>query len=143
MELKDFVSQTLIQIVEGVPSAQEPTRKLDGAVNPTMEDFSENPNLGHVGTRGYSNDQRVIFPVQFDVSLSTEQSKTKGGEAGLRVSIISAGGKKQSQSSESQVAQVKFIVPVLLPYDTHPFKRREGDSGEIVQNEATRASENY
>ena len=143
MELKDFIAQTLTQIVEGVRSAQEPTKKLDGIINPTMNDFSDNPNLGHIGTRGYSNDQRVIFPVQFDVSLSTEQAKTKGGEAGLRVSVFSAGGKKQTKSTESQVAQVKFVVPVLLPYDNHGFQDRTHNSGTIAESEVDRATRNY
>jgi hypothetical protein len=143
MELKDFISQTLTQIIEGVHSAQKPVNEFDGIINPTMNEFSNNPNLGHIGVRYYDNDQRIIFPVQFDVSLLAEQSKTKGGKAGLKISVLSAGGGKQSKSTESQVAQVKFVVPVLLPYDNQHFRVPVHDPSTIVESETDRATRNF
>lgn len=34
MELKDFIAQTISQVMEGVKEAQEHAEKVDGSVNP-------------------------------------------------------------------------------------------------------------
>jgi hypothetical protein len=88
---KTFINKTHLDIVEGVKEAQAKTLELGGGANPTMKDLSENVNLKYVGSRGDSGDQRIIFPVEFDIALSTEDSSRVEGGAGVSIPILKVG----------------------------------------------------
>src|SRR5689334_13522410 len=78
MDLKDFVSQTLCQIIEGVKDAQSKASEHGGNINPRFargspERFSDH-GLMHLHSGGFAQ-----F-VQFDVALTaTSGTGTKGG----------------------------------------------------------------
>jgi hypothetical protein len=107
VELKEFVSEVLQQIVMGVKSAQEVVASTGGAVNPAMDS----------GTAG-TFDRRSGTPIQnvhFDVALSTaEGTKTKGG-IGVVVATFALGSQGQSEASTSSLSRITFSVPLLLP----------------------------
>ncbi|MBJ7575469.1 hypothetical protein [Luteimonas sp. MC1828] len=112
MDLKDFVSQTLVQIATGVKDAQAQVKDLGGTVNPSL-------NSGHelAGKLGflYTRDSSMAPVVQFDVALTVaEGSGTKGG-IGVFAGAVNLGSSGQSQSEQSSVSRVKFAVPLTLP----------------------------
>lgn len=111
MELKDFVSQTLGQIVSGVKEAQADALALGGEVNPRL-----NTNHAELGKQGFLGaGSRYAQVVHFDVALTvTEGTGTKGG-IGVFTGAINLGSSGQSKAENISVNHVKFSVPLVLP----------------------------
>ena len=115
MDLKEFVAESLRQIMDGVAEAKIHGTKIGADVNPAG-------NLGHytkmaegVLSREVNGGWQYAQNVSFDVAVTTiEESHTRGG-AKLAVAVFSAGGGKQSDLTNSSVSRVQFTVPVFLP----------------------------
>jgi hypothetical protein len=102
MDLKTFVSTTLVQIVEGVADAirQVSERKIAGAINPMPEDY----------LRGQAKD------VQFDVAVTVTDTSEGSAGAGIKVaSFIEIGGKGSKATTSEAVSRIQFSVPVAVP----------------------------
>ncbi|OZY84390.1 hypothetical protein CBP51_14360 [Cellvibrio mixtus] len=112
MELQEFVSETLLQIISGVKNAQEKTNSFGGSVNPRITGSSEYAaQHGFLRTVGGGPAQIV----QFDVALTvTEGTGTKGG-IGVFAGAINLGSSGQSANENKSISRVKFSVPITLP----------------------------
>jgi len=111
MDLKEFVQQTITEIVKGIASSQEEIEPFGGIVNP--------PVMGNGSTAAEQNFVRTAVGAasvfNFDIALTaTEGKDTKAG-----ISVVSglanlgAGG--NSNSENSSVSRIQFSVPVALP----------------------------
>jgi predicted ATP-dependent Lon-type protease len=116
MELKEFVTESLMQIVEGIADAQKRLKEngSEAIINTNMTAT----DVGHVVTGGR---RRPVEFVEFDVAvIANEGTEMKGG-VGLTVASLlkfEAGAKgNQSTGSESRI---KFKVP--LSYPMHKWK---------------------
>lgn len=99
MELKTFIADTLVQIVEGVSDAADRLSGQDNAyVNPL------------VLAQGHTDPK----PVEFDVAVTVQDKMAGGGKAGLKVMAIEVGGGGMEKSTEA-VSRIRFAVPVSLP----------------------------
>jgi len=111
MDLKDFVAQTLSQIVQGVAEAKAPVEALGAEVNPLLR--TGQTTAGNAGLLWAGSSYAQI--VQFDVALTiTEGKGTKGG-IGVFAGAVTLGSSGQSQTESSSVSRVKFSVPLSLP----------------------------
>lgn len=109
MELREFVAETLTQIVEGVRSAQNRTAATGARVNPPVDS-----SHGRVGAFD-RNTGTFVHEIEFDVAVSTvEGTGTKGG-VGVFVGPVALGSQGQSEASQTQSNRIKFVVPLLLP----------------------------
>lgn len=111
MDLHDFVTQTLIQIVSGVKTAQTEAKTHGAEVNPHLTGAqSELAKHGFVWASG-----AAAQIVQFDVALTVvEATGTKGG-IGVFAGVVNLGSAGQSKNENSSVSRVKFSVPLTLP----------------------------
>jgi hypothetical protein len=106
MDLKEFVSATLTQIVDGVIEAQ---KQVPGErINPRMSSLTEIDKLGLVGFAG-------VQMIKFDVALSTSEGATTQAKAGVFVAPIAFGAQGQSIAASGTVSRVQFAVPLALP----------------------------
>jgi len=94
MNLKDFVSETLKQIVDGVKDAQTSAQAKGAIVVP------------------YTNDAEKV---EFDVAVTAVEGTEKGGKAGLSVWSIGGSVSGKIESSTSTVSRLRFSVVVELP----------------------------
>jgi hypothetical protein len=111
MELKQFITEALTQIAEGIEDTQRhlQDRGSKAIVNTNMTAT----DVGHVVTGGR---RRPVEFIEFDVAiLADEGTETKAG-VGLTVASLlrlDAGGKtNQSRGSESRI---KFKIPMSYP----------------------------
>jgi hypothetical protein len=112
MNLKDFVSESLVQIVSGVAQAQEQLHGTRARVNPQMFTTTDKNSIGQA--HGSDSDQPV-YNVEFDVVVSAaEGTGTKGG-IGVAVGFIGLGSQGQSEAKSGHESRIKFKVPLLLP----------------------------
>ena len=99
MDIKEFISQTLKQIIDGVKDAQEHAEGKNAVVVP------------------YYGDRQKI---DFDVAVTVVEGKETGGKAGISVWSIGAGVTGKTESSSSTVSRIKFEIPVELPKGSQP-----------------------
>lgn len=102
MELKDFVAETLRQIVAGVTAAQ--ASEGGEHVNAEM------PNIGG-GNLIFGGTYGVATRVDFDVSVSAESS----GNAGAKLTVFGVGIGGGAEHKAGTANRISFSVPVRLP----------------------------
>ncbi|WP_157475087.1 hypothetical protein [Lysobacter sp. Root494] len=112
MNLQDFITETLAQIVQGVKAAQELALQEGAEVNPRLTGGpSINSAHGFIASAGGNTAQVVSFDVALTVK---EGSGTKGG-IGVFAGAVSLGTSGQSSAENSSISHVKFSVPLALP----------------------------
>ena len=110
MDLKDFVSETLKEIIEGVKDAQEFAKGKGAIINPSK--------FGTVTPKAImSKDNDEISAVQrIDFSLSLKQDYKAGGKISVGIMDLGNLGGEYQKMSENRV---NFSVLVILPTDNH------------------------
>ena len=108
MELKEFIEETLMQIVEGVKSAQGRGLVFGAVINPGYVDAKE--QRATYNSVGYT-----INEVEFEVTLTvTEGIENKKG-IGVAFGNFAIGGQNKSDVNNTSLTKIKFSVPVGLP----------------------------
>lgn len=103
MELKEFIAETLSQIIDGVKLAQD--KEGGSNVNAAMAGAAQGGNLLNGGTYG------VGTRVDFDVSVTAE---SKGG-AGAKLSVFGVGVEGGAGHTAGSANRISFSVPLRLP----------------------------
>ena len=113
MDLKEFVSETLVSIIDGIKDAQGKSINLGASVNPGglmrhKAAVKEN-SIWDNTTNNYAQS------VTFDIAITAEDS----AQGGAKVKVLSGifggevGGEKESKNILA--SRVNFSVPVLFP----------------------------
>ncbi|WP_455674786.1 hypothetical protein [Phocaeicola sp.] len=107
MELKEFIENTLVDIVEGVKSAQERCNTQDVQISP-----------GKVENGTYSKDYG-IQKVEFNVVLGMDTGNEKTSKGALQVILSNIGigisSDDVNMHRNSEQTTVHFTVPIKLP----------------------------
>jgi hypothetical protein len=103
LELRDFVSETINQVIDGVVAAQQYATSKNAIVNPYTQRYGK----------------RSIQSISFDVAITAAKgTKTQGGIA-VFTGALGLGSKGQSERSNEIVNRIQFSVSVCLP--TSPY----------------------
>jgi hypothetical protein len=102
MELREFVTETLVQIQEGVQDAINRRRDTQGAAGVINPAFAE-PS---------ANDRQMV---EFDVAVTVSDKHEGSAKGGLRVWSVELGAGGSMAAERSTVSHVKFAVPVIPP----------------------------
>lgn len=95
MNIKEFISETLNQIIEGVTEAQK----------------------NNTSNASISGSHVSMKNISFDIAVVTESSENKGNKAGIKVAeLVSFGKNSDIKSQESTTSRIKFEIPISLPY---------------------------
>jgi hypothetical protein len=112
MKLSEFVSNTLVQIVEGVQSAQEATGSIGGVVNPSpVEKMPPGDKIDGFAYDEVKGTYLKIQQVRFDVAVTA----TEEAGAGAIVGVLGIGGKLQSSDTAQSAGRIQFEVDIALP----------------------------
>lgn len=113
MELKQFISQALADIVQGVLDAQQVLGANGKYINPEL---STQQGTHEKHGKLVSIQGQLVQTVGFDVAVTaTEGTDTKGG-IGVIAGVFALGSQGQSSEEISAVSRIKFSVPITLPY---------------------------
>ena len=110
MELKDFVAETLKQIVEGITIAQTDVGGKGATVNP----------IGIIALDGglsivTESKRYTVQMVDFDISLvEIESGQTRAG-IGVFFGNVGAGTQAKVEAGSSATNRVKFSIPMMFP----------------------------
>ena len=128
IELKEFVTSVICQIMDGVAEAQAQSQGADHSdslIAPTFVQMRE--RLGR-DTALDAKDRAGLRMVEFDVAVSASERGTTEGRAGVFVAGLGGGVKGGTESEQSHVSRIRFSVPVILPARGHgqtPKRERE------------------
>lgn len=114
MELKDFVTNTLVQIAEGVRNASEAYTRAGGDVMPSGF-LQVEGGIPYGKTTPIDGEASLLCNVAFDVTLTSENTTNNSGGIGVLFGAVSIGGKSGGEEREVSLTRVKFNVPVVLP----------------------------
>ncbi|WP_316976500.1 trypco2 family protein [Shumkonia mesophila] len=114
--LKEFVKDTLTQIVDAAGEFSSDRGSVGGTTNPQVEtvkteNWSEN---GLLFCR--FNGKQAIYAtvIEFDVALAVEETRTKKGEGGIKVSVLNAGGGLEDRRNSSSSNRIRFKLPLEI-----------------------------
>jgi hypothetical protein len=117
VNLQEFVSEALVQIIDGVKSAQDHASSSGAKINPSfMYIGKEGPPLFNI--KSYSNDTQYGQTIEFDVAVTALNSENVKGGIGVVGGVIGVGYKAEKGKDDSTVSRIKFSVPVFLPQQT-------------------------
>lgn len=111
MELKDFVAESIKQIIDGINEAKTYGEANGARINPHHQIHnSHNANSRRDRTTG-----ETIETIDFDVAVTvTEGTQTKGG-IGVFTGFAGLGSQGQSEAANSSVSRLRFTVPIVFP----------------------------
>lgn len=111
MQLEDFVSETIRQIIAGTAAAMKHAEELGAAVNPANTKYG---SPGETQIRDRSS-MAPIQQIEFDVAVTTTSgTETKGG-IGIVAGPFAVGSTGKSDAATQSLSRVRFSVPIQLP----------------------------
>lgn len=118
MQLDHFLSETIVQIVNGLKDADQKVAGTGAMVNPpdVVGEFFAYDQQGDWRPR--------VERVEFDIVVSaSKNSETKGG-IGVQVGVVGLGSAGKSNDEHSSESRVKFTIPILFPLSKNTFERQ-------------------
>ncbi len=109
MNLQEFITETLKQIIDGVSDAQIHAKTKHAYINAPLN--VQGPNLSYVD-RHYLPNQQLI---EFDIAVTTTDSKNVQGGMGIFVANLGIGYQGKKGSTDSEISRIKFSIPIVLP----------------------------
>lgn len=122
MELKDFISQSLSDIVNGVMEAHNNVAESKAIVNMNVKHVT-NPPQGIIPAEGARQHSSVV---EFDIAVTASDQKSSTGGFGIFVGAFTAGAKQQSENLDSRYSRIRFSVPVQIPLGPLGQKHSQG-----------------
>lgn len=110
MELKDFIKSTISQIIDSVSDLNEVYKDKDATINPLS--FVRIKDMQSVQT---GSGERLLTNVEFDLTVSIDESKNTDGKVNVMSCVIGGGASKSHTEGNSSISRVRFSIPVVLP----------------------------
>lgn len=123
MELQQFVTESLNQILKGISQAQSANTYNGIEINPSLRHYIDRGRDDWVGDdHKLPNDVlltptgEIVVMVHFDIAVTVmEGTGTKGG-IGVFAGAVGLGTQGQSDKSSTSATKLQFKVPVVLPH---------------------------
>jgi hypothetical protein len=113
MEIRDFISNALTQLIDGISNAQEYAQSKGAIINPTDKFMSDFDKMSRT-----QQDQKLVHIVEFDVAVTVSENKQLTGGIGLIVPEMSIGYRGTIDNQKNAVSRIQFSIPVILPTQT-------------------------
>jgi hypothetical protein len=116
MDLKDFVKQTIAQLSQAIVDSNSDLKPLGTIVNPANVVIQPDKKFPFYGELVPDQKElRIVHLIEFDVAITTSESKEKGGDISIKVASIGIGGEGKKQSEYDVNSHISFKLPVALP----------------------------
>ena len=109
MELQEFVTETLKQIVHGVRDALKARAESGALISPLV---------GRLDTAGGVFDRKTgnaLQEVEFDVAVTATEGTARKSGIGVMLGSVGVGTQGKAEASNSSVSRIRFTVPIGLP----------------------------
>ena len=123
MELQQFVTESLNQILKGISDAQGSNRYNGIEINPSLRHYIDERSEDWVGgTQKLPTDVfltptgQVVVMIHFDIAVTVVEGTGSKGGIGVFVGAVGLGTQGQSDKSSTSATKLQFKVPVVLPH---------------------------
>ena len=110
MELKEFITQTLININQGILDAQERTKDSGFLINP--KNYKQNNDKNYEVSDGSLS---PIQDIEFNIVVNVTEGKDSKIAVGAFTGIFTGGVSNTNQNNNSTQTTIKFNLPVQFP----------------------------
>ncbi len=121
MELKEFIEETLVQITEGIKSAQEKCFESNGLINPLLE-------VPHVMGKTFEFKDKHYPKTEIKFKIGLTQTDINGNKKGIGVSFgnFNIGGQNKEEVNTQSVTNIEFSINTV-----QPFLNRKGKATDL------------
>lgn len=115
MELKEFIKESLSQIIDAVVETQEKYKGTNVVICPDDIQGKDN-NLYITDEKKYAfyHPQTKVQNIDMDIAISVTEKE--GNKSGLGIAkIINAGISSENAQQNESISKIKFSIPVVLP----------------------------
>jgi hypothetical protein len=114
VELQEFLTNALVQIIAGIPDARDKSAPHDVIIGSGQV-------YGRTDIAGTITDEhgRQWSSVEFDVMLAEASGKDTKGGIGVYLGAVGLGSHGASHSDTETRSRIKFTVPIVYPGSRH------------------------
>ncbi len=120
MELKEFITQTLCNINQGLIDAQEQTKSTGFIINP--KNFKKRDSGIY---EKYDGNSATIQEIEFNIVVNVTEGSDSKIAVGAFTGIFSGGASNSNQNNNSTQTTIKFNLPVQFPSNDEIKKRQQ------------------
>ena len=120
MKLKDFVSNSISEIIDGIADAQNKTESSGAIINPRGKAINSESISGFI-----EDDERQRTPiVKLKYNVVVEADDSESDKAGISVvgGIFGIGGAIENKNANRLTNSIAFSIPILFPIG-NPIKK--------------------
>lgn len=115
MELKEFIKESLSQIIDAVKETQEKYKDTNVVICP--DNIQEvKSGLYILDENEYDNysSRSKVQNIEMDIAISVTEKE--GNKSGLGIAkIINAGISSENAQQNESISKIKFSIPIVLP----------------------------
>lgn len=119
MELQEFITRTLVEIIKGVEGAQKGLGDTPRIVNPELHKVFSGSTMGgtNLGLGWAANGSGLVTMVQFDVSITAQEGQGTKGGIGVVAGIFALGSQGASEKARRmlRVFSLEYLYDCPLP----------------------------
>lgn len=120
MELRDFISSTILEISQGIKQAQVKCtdENLDVLINPDITIGSKGDYVIPDTKKSKYNFNRRVQLLEMDISVTvseTEQNSVSGGAGISKIVKIGVDASTSGSTENTSQNRIKFTIPVAFP----------------------------
>ena len=109
MDIQEYISDTLIQIIAGVKKAQDYATQNGAIVNAGND-------IQYRGHNKLEHTTPTTQEIEFDILVTTsDNTRAQSGVQVLFPTFLGTGGVSQREAGDIAANRVRFTVPVIFP----------------------------
>lgn len=110
MNLQDFISTSLSQIIHGISDAQELVADTNAIIQP-----AKIAGAGNLSDILYVHERGPVSTVEFDVALTVTEGTEHESRIGVLLGSIGGSAGARGRDEFGSAHRVKFSIPILYP----------------------------
>jgi hypothetical protein len=113
MQLKDFIKESLTQLIEGIAETQDTKLPHRAEISP----YIPIENYKTSGTRvGAFYSKQYVTMIKFDIAVTAEETTGTKGGIGVVAGIFALGSQGKTDNKDSSISRIQFEIPIILPH---------------------------
>lgn len=115
MELKEFIKESLSQIIDAVVETQDKYKETNVLICPDdIQGENNNLYIRDENLYQYFNRYTRVQNIEMDIAISVTEKE--GNKSGLGIAkIINAGISSENAQQNESISKIKFSIPIVLP----------------------------
>lgn len=115
MELKEFIKESLSQIIDAVVDTQDKYKETNVLICPDdIQGENNNLYIRDENLYQFYNRNTRVQNIEMDIAISVTEKE--GNKSGLGIAkIINAGISSENAQQNESISKIKFSIPIVLP----------------------------